>query len=131
MKIELKTNEFLTTFNKWMERTPNFVPLAIIPSFFLVCSNEEKDLFALMVFEPMNSNTAWIGFPLKNPDSTKEEREGGLTYLLEESTHYLKNKGYNFIWTTSATPPVVEALKEANFKEGDTNINQYYYRWEK
>ena len=127
--VKVRTKDFYPTMLKWCEghSFPEISP-SVLPEYTLViCDNkgDHKTLLYSVCFYNTDSNLAWLGWELSNPDASKEDKEGALNELLKGAEKYAKSLGYQVVFTTSNTKPVVNSLKELNYKEGDTNVNHY------
>ena len=99
---------------------------SMLPAYTLVVLDEATDIELYSVcFYNTDSNLAWIGWELGNPEAPKELKKGALSELIQGAEVYAKQLGYDILFTTSNTKPVVKALESLDFTEGDTNVNHY------
>ena len=123
MEYRILHGKKLVDFLDWYEAKEGFGGIPFIPCQILVVSNEDKDLFMIMLFIPKSSNCAWVGFPIKNPNTTKEETKGGFDFLIQSATEYLKGLSFEFIFSTTEIPYVKDTFLNNEFKVTDTNID--------
>jgi hypothetical protein len=124
-KVELIPIEyFYPTYVLWCkEHKFPFTKIGNIEDSF-VCFAGEEPIYSTF-FWSTKSKMCVMGFPVSNPKVSYKDRDGGLEYLIEEISNYAKEKGFSFMWTTSATKRVIDSLDKSGFILGDTNINQY------
>lgn len=127
IKIEIKkTEDFYPTMVKWWKGN-NFkvVNPALLPNNTFVAYNSEDIPVYSMCFYNTDSNLAWIGWQLKNPETTSEQRSDILTKLFEHVQSYAKGLGYQILFTTSNTKPVENIMNRLGYKIGDDNVKHY------
>ena len=122
---QVETKQFYNTLKDWCSGN-NFpeVSPSILPSTTFVCYNNDKKPAYSVCFYNTDSGLCWIGFPLKNPDKSVE-KEGCLEFLFKGVESYAKESGYQVMFTTSNTPPVVSRLINLGYGVADENVNQY------
>lgn len=126
-KIEIKkTEDFYPTMVDWWKGN-NFeiVSPSLLPNNTFVAYNSENIPVYSMCFYNTDSNLAWIGWQLKNPNTTKEQRGDSLTRLFEHIQIYAKDLGYQVLFTTSDTKPIVNIINRLGYKVGDEKVNHY------
>lgn len=127
MKVKpVNLKDFYKTLVKWWEGH-NFpvVDSGFLSDKIFVCYNEKGDeTYAISVY-CANSGLCWLGFPVSNPNLTKEEKKGCFDGLLDGVIFFLKKVGYKYIFTTSSTKAVERKLLKFGFNEGDIKVNHY------
>ena len=71
------------------------------------------------------SGMCLLGFPLSNLSVSSIFREGCLDKLFVDMEEICKKKGYNLIWTVSATDRVIESLESNGYRKGDESVQTY------
>lgn len=71
------------------------------------------------------SGMCLLGYPLSNLSVDSNFRKGCLDKLFEDMEKICKKKGYNLIWTVSATERVINSLKVNGYQKGDKNVQTY------
>ena len=112
----------------WRARFDQPLPLDVLSESGYVAFNRGsgRPIAALWLYPIKGSKVAWIGWPLADPESNKEERTAALDALYDIIHVRAKEAGYRYIWTTSNTPPVESRLKGYGYVIGDKNVNQYW-----
>lgn len=100
------------------------LPIGFLPEECFVASKQEEDMYAVFLYHT-DSQLCWLAFPVSNPKIPYEEREGGLSKLIEAVTVYAKKAGYEFIFTTTPLESVKKALVQNEFAVGDEGVNHY------
>lgn len=106
----------------WKQRLDINFNLEILSDFGYMVDNNA----ALFLYPVMGSKVAWLGWPISNPETSKEDRDKALNCLFDIIHKEAKELGFKYIWTTSGVSPVQERLVKQNYVVGDTNINQYW-----
>lgn len=108
----------------WEKHKFPVLDIDFLPETFFTVEVGEEVLYGMFVYRT-DSKLAWIAFPISNPDLTKEEKKGGLEFLINGITEILKESGFKYIFTTSPLPVVQEALLNTGFNLGDEKANHY------
>lgn len=110
---------------KWWEGN-SFPPLSIkfLPESCFIVTDNDLELYAIFLYYT-DSGLCWMGFPVVNPDTKKEERGEGLKILIEGVTEYAKQIGFNYVFTTSPLKKVQDCFTENGYVLGDENVNHY------
>jgi hypothetical protein len=99
---------------------------SMLPEYTLIISDRGTDVELYSVcFYNTDSNLAWLGWELGNHEAPKELKKGALSQLIKGAEAYAKELGYDILFTTSKTKPVIQALRGLGFVEGDTDVNHY------
>lgn len=112
----------------WEARSWTPVSKDMLSSLGMMYTENGKDLCAMWLYPVVDSNLMWVGFPIANPDSTKELRDRALANLFKEALQFAKNAGYKIVMTTSGLPHVQERLVSYGFIPGDESVTQYFAR---
>lgn len=126
MEVKLvSTKEFYPTMEKWWDghNMPHVSP-SILPNNTFIVYNNSKPIYS-MCFYNTDSNLAWVGWQLSNPEVNKEDKKGCFSFLFTEVEKYARMVGYQVIFTTSNTPSVVKILNEREFIVGDNSVKHY------
>ena len=126
MRVEQKLTKEIYEMMKdwWLGNNFQVVSPSLLPQTTFVCYNDDEVPIYTMCFYHTDSNLAWIGWQLKNPDKSVD-RTGGLDYLFEAMEDFAKVNGYQVMFTTSNTPPVEEIMKNRQFNVGDRDVHHY------
>lgn len=122
----IKTEEFYDVLKYWWE-SHDFKPVDInaVPEHVFVAHNGKEPLYSMFLYET-NSKLCWIGWQLANPDASKEDREGGLDFLIKQVTTYATKIGYKYCFTTSPVEVVQASLLKNGYVGADLQVNQYF-----
>jgi hypothetical protein len=127
LKVLLKkTRKFYPEMVKWWEGhgfpvlTEDFLP----PHTFVCYNDYKKPVYCISLYNT-DAQVCWVGWPISNPEVPKEESKGCFNYLFESIEVSLKEAGYKYIFTTSATESVERQLKKTGFYQADVSVNQY------
>lgn len=125
--IKYKTEDLYEQIHEWC-RGNSFpeVTLGLLPPTTFVCFNHNDEPIYSICYYNTDSNIAWLGWELGNPNVKHKDKIGGLDFLIEEVSKYSKESGYRFIQTISGTKSVINSLLNNNFIVADENINQYF-----
>lgn len=123
----VKTSEF---YPRMVDRCKAYsfpeVSPSMLPEYSLIISDKDTDVELYSVcFYNTDSNLAWVGWELGNHEAPRDLKKGALEELINGAEVYAKRLGYDILFTTSNTKPVVKALESVGFNEGDTNVNHY------
>lgn len=122
---KIKTKDFYPTMVQWWKGNNfNVVSPSLLPEYTFVVYNGETATYS-MCFYNTDSNLAWLGWQLKNPKTTKEQRKGNLKELFTFIQKYAKSLNYQIIFTTSNTKPVEDVMLDLDYLIGDTNVKHY------
>jgi|GEM_PF-3945098 len=127
MRVELtRTKDSYSIISAWWkERNFPIVKPSILSQYTFLCYNDQDIPVYSMCFYNTDSDLCWIGWQASNPFVEKEDKEGCFDYLFKEIEKYAKELEYDTIFTTSNVGPVVDVLKNNNYKEGDEQVNHY------
>jgi len=84
------------------------------------------DIAAMWLYLSVGSKLAWIGFPIANPNTTKEQRNDAIDLLFNTIHEYAKINGYDFIITTSNIPAVINRIEKIGYIKGDENVSHFW-----
>lgn len=123
---KVNTSEFYPTMKKWCEGNnfPSISPSMLPKNTFVIYSDSGTPLYSLCFYNT-DSHLCWVGWELKNPNTSKEDREGKLSELFKYVEEYAKEIGYDIVFTTSNTKPVEKVMLDLNYIVGDTGVNHY------
>jgi len=127
MRVELiKTEKFYPTMQRWWkgQNFPDVSP-SMLPENTLVCYNEEDNPTYSVCFYNTDSNLAWLGWEIANPELSSEQKKGGLEFLFKAACKLAENLGYQVVFTTSKTPAIKANLEKSGFVVGDEDVNHY------
>lgn len=122
----VKLEEIYDTLLAWW-KGHNFPALS--PDFLsdevFVCYNDDSEPTYSICLYHTNSNLCWVGFPVSNPNLSKEDKEGCFDALIQAVLDYSRQAGYKFVFTTSPVKVVQDKLLNFGFDEGDVQVNHY------
>jgi hypothetical protein len=123
---KVNTAEFYPTMKKWCKGNnfPCISPSMLPKNTFVIYGDGGTPLYSLCFYNT-DSRLAWVGWELKNPATSKEERLGKLSQLFEHVEEYARGMGYDIVFTTSNTKPVEDVMLDLDYIVGDTNVNHY------
>lgn len=109
----MKGNRFpISSLNMWSDTT------------LVVFTDDNKPIYMINIYKT-NSPMCWLGCELVNPESTKEQRKGGLEFLISEAEKFCMFNGYRIAFTTSSNPFIIKSLNNREFIEGDKNVSHF------
>lgn len=122
----LKTKGFYPTMKKWWDGHGfPCVDIYLLPEYTFVCFIRHSVPIYSMCFYNTDSNIAWVGWQISNPDIDMELKKGGLKLLFEEVEKYAIYNNYKALFTTSKHLSVEKTLKDVGYSLGDNNVNHY------
>lgn len=86
---------------------------------------EDKAIMALFLFPVMGCAMAMVGWPVANPESSKDERNVAFPLLLEFIEDEARLLGYDWLTTYASRSSVNKRFEEAKYLTGDVNVTQY------
>lgn len=81
---------------------------------------------ACFLYPALGSKIAWMGWPISNPESSKETRDEALDLIFDTIHKDAQTMGYRIMLTTSNTPPVQTRLEKHGYSLGDKDVNHYW-----
>jgi hypothetical protein len=112
----------------WISRFKSDLPEEVMSEKGLVVEAPDGRVIAsVFLYFTLYSNICFMGWPIADPVTEKEERSKALDLLFTEAPKYVKNMGYARIWTMSSVTAVDERLKKTGYLLGDQNVNQYWF----
>ena len=72
-----------------------------------------------------NSKVALIGWPITNPESSKQERHVSLMLLFDILHKVAKEAGCTLVMSYSGVPAIQKRLSDLGYLEGDMEVKQY------
>jgi len=127
MKVfKYNTIEFYDTMCEWC-KGHNFpeVSLSLMPKNIFVCHSDKGEPIYSICFYYTDSRLCWIGWPVSNPSANKEDKKGGLEFLINKVNKFAKDEGFKVVFTTSNTRAVESALLNSGYGVGDTEVKHY------
>lgn len=123
---KISTEEFYPTMVKWWNGN-NFsiVSPSLLPEFTFVVYNDSDIPTYSMCFYNTDSNLAWIGWQLKNPEVDKKDKINNLLQLFKHIESYAKSLGYQILFTTSNTKPIENIMNSLDYNVGDVDVKHY------
>ncbi|WP_303811775.1 hypothetical protein [Apibacter mensalis] len=118
-KEEIKVIQHWIEGNRFPKEAINWLSTKM-----LVVYKGELPIYRIFIYDT-NSAICWIGWELANPEATKEQKKGGLDFLIKEVCNYAKYNGYSTVFTTSQNPAIIAKLLENQFQKGDSKVNHY------
>lgn len=97
----------------------------VIPSMLsrdgiMVYNDQNKPIYAGWIYFT-GTDLAFFEFIVSNKQATKEEKKGGLDYLLQTADTIIKYKGANKIWHQTNNEALIKGLVRNGFQKGDLN----------
>ncbi len=123
---KIKTADFYPFAKLWWEDHGfPVVHVSFLPIHVFVVSENNDDLYCCFFYNT-DSALAYLAYPISNRKFSKERRNGALEYLFNEMEKHARKEGYYLLYTTSYVPPVMKALENIGYKEGDVLVNQFF-----
>lgn len=120
-----RTLSFYPMYKKWCclhnfpileeQNTPQYI--------YITYNDQNTPIYCCFLWNT-DSRMCIIGYPVSNPEVEYKEKEGGLEHLFQTIKENIAGI-YDLIWTTSATPRIIEVLEKVGFELGDQNVNHY------
>ena len=111
---------------KWWSQQGDGINPEFLSDFGYMVDVDSVPTCACFLYPILGSKVAWIGWPISDPESKKEDRDLALNLLFARMHTDALEMGYKWIWTTSGLEHVQGRLKRLGYIEADTNINQYW-----
>lgn len=119
---KIQSKDIASLKSWWEERSGIEFNPEVLSSFGYIV----PDVAALYLYPIMGSQVCWVGWPISNPKSSKEDRDKALDLLFDIIHKEAKDLGFKYVWTTSGVKPVQDRLAKHQYIPGDININQYW-----
>ena len=113
-RLENKKTFYDTLVRWWSDWDFPTVGYSSLPERIFVVSYDDTDLYAVPVTVG-DSDMCMIGFITGNKNTTKEQRNGALDYLLDKIEVCMKYNGYNVILTISSIPSLKRLFEDNNY----------------
>lgn len=123
---QYEKSDFNMIASWWKTKTDVEINRVIESEYGYIVSLDDKDICAMFLYPTKGSKIAWIGWPIADPESDKDDRSTALDLLFDIAHSEAESMGYKAIWTTSKSSAVEDRLKKHNYIKGDTGINQYW-----
>lgn len=125
-KLVDKAEFYETLVEMWKLHNFPIVTYNRLPNRIFVAYTEDLSvvLYAVPVYIT-DSTMVQIGFPTSNKLASKEVKKGVLVELIKIIEIVMKSQGYDLIYTTSSTPPIVEVLEKTGFDISDESVTYY------
>lgn len=112
--------------NAWWKAHHNLpFPTSYMSKYGAFAYTRELPIACLYFYPTLGSSMALLGFPVTNPEATKEQRSVALDLLYAKIEREAKALGYDRLWTWSGVPPIKSRLGEHQYLEADLNVNIY------
>lgn len=119
----LNTDDIYTEISEWWKsRKFPIVDRVLLPNSVFV-TKEGDTLLAIVFIYHTETPMAWLAFPTSNPNTSFKEREGAINLLFKNVKDAVGPNKY--VFTTSNTPRIVDALINNNFTEGDKEVTHF------
>lgn len=83
------------------------------------------DVACMFLFPVMGCKMAMIGWPIGNPESSKDARDASFPLLIEFIEDEAKSMGYDWLTTYASRKSVNERFEAAKYLVGDNPVTQY------
>lgn len=121
---KLETQDF-DMVNNWFYRQTSspLAPACISEHGYLYSLT--KPVACLYFFPVQGSKMAMIGWPVANPESSKEERDYAFPLLIKHIEDLARSEGYDWITTYASRTSVASRFHKAGYSIGDESVTQY------
>ena len=113
-RLENKATFYDTLIKWWSDWDFPIVGYSSLPERIFVVSYDDTDLYAIPVTVG-DSDMCMIGFITGNKNTTKEQRNGSLDYLLDKVETCMRYNGYKVILTISSIPSLKRLFEDNNY----------------
>lgn len=123
---KLEVYEYSLIKNWWLGHTGDIAPEQFLLSDFgHVALSAGKPVAAMFWFPTIGSKIAFIGWPISNPESTRDERSVALDKLMFEIERHALILGYSALTTYSSRSSVAKRFEQHGYMIGDSPVTQY------
>ena len=98
------------------------IQLGDLPETGLIVSNGGVDIYAAFLYKT-DSNICWFDWFVGNKEATKEQRAGGLEFLVEGGRALAETMGYKKLFSSVRAPSVMNALEKCGFSKEHSMTN--------
>jgi hypothetical protein len=114
------------TLKSWWQ-THNGVPLPeTLLSNYGYMAFEDRFAIACMFFYPVaGCKMAMLGYPIANPDATKEQRKQAIERLVASIEHSAKSLNYQAITSYPGNAKAANIFERLGYTKGDKEVVQY------
>ena len=110
----------------WAERERVPFSDSLASDYGYMAYSENNPVAAMFLYPTKGSSVCMIGWPITDPNTTKEERNLALNELFDKIHKEARLMGYKLVWSFSGVEPVQNRMIELGYVIGDQNINQYF-----
>ena len=100
---------------------------AVLPSMLsddgIIVYRDDKPIYAGWIYFTQTS-LCWFEFVVSDKNATKEEKKGGVDYLIQTAETIMKYNGASMIWHQTNNESLIHILKRNGWVEGDLNCTQ-------
>ena len=89
----------------------------------IMISKDGRDICAGFIFFT-NSKTAWCEFVVSNFHYREDDREEALLFLIETLSEICKKSGYNIVYTSLKSKPLIDKYVECGYNIGSKNCTE-------
>lgn len=123
--ISLIKKEHIDEIQKWFkEQTGTDLPGEVLSSLGYIYTNELHNVAAVFLYPTEGSRVCFLGWPVANPQSNREERNKALNSIIKAAETYARAKGYLFMNTYSSRNSVENRFRKLGYIDGDKNVLQ-------
>lgn len=125
--IKIITEEHINEIREWFEKqTGTALPREVLSTLGYVYSNDLHNVAAIFLYPTEHSRVCFLGWPVANPQSTREERNKALTAVIKAAETYATAKGYLFMNTYASRKSVENRFRKMGYVDGDKNVLQMF-----
>jgi hypothetical protein len=90
----------------------------------LIAVNGKEDIYAAFLYKT-DSDICWFDWFVGNKEAKKENRKGGLNFLIKEGATIAKQMGFSKVFCSVRHESVTKALSTEGFIETDKNMTNF------
>jgi len=110
----------------WISRMDIDFNSDLLSDFGFMAYEDSGPVAAAFYFPVKGSDVCWAGWPISDPERSKEERSKALNLIFTEIHKVAWVEGYTRVWTISGIPAVQNRLEKLGYIAGDASVTQYY-----
>ena len=112
--------------NWWTSWNFPIIPLASLPDFGIMISDEEKNICNAWLYET-HSNILLLEWFVVNKKANKQERKECFNHLVDFASKYAKLKGFNVLFSSVKNESLIKKLVDSgynNTEKGMVNLTK-------
>lgn len=109
----INLNNDYELFSKWwIDHNHVIIPKDMLSEFGVICYINKKPIAAMWLYPVLSCKWSMIRFPISSKDSSKNERNIAMDYVLNNLFNISKDMGYTNVFCTTNHSSLIKKLKK-------------------